>query len=129
MHKAEVVMNLNTPEIRPNVSKRAFWDIEFNTIDWEHNTQYLIIRVIERGKLQDIIELIKFYGKERMKDELKSASHLPIRTYQFAKTYFSLTTNDFRCSISETILIRRQICKCEPLSSATFYSKSSIVTD
>ncbi len=94
-------MNSNTPEIQPNVSKRAFWDIDFNTIDWEHNTQYLIIRVIERGKLQDIIELIKFYGKERIKDELKSASRLPIRTYNFAKTYFSLNSDDFRCSISK----------------------------
>ncbi|WP_142533490.1 hypothetical protein [Saccharicrinis carchari] len=29
----------------PYVSKRAFWDIDFHTNGWEHNTQYLIIKV------------------------------------------------------------------------------------
>ncbi len=85
----------------PNISKRAFWDIDYNSINWDHNSQYLIIRVIERGKLQDLFALIRYYGKDKIKQELVNASQLPQRTYYFALTYFDLTKEDFRCSISK----------------------------
>ncbi len=93
-------MNTETTKIGPNISKRAFWDIDSSTIDWDNNSQYLIIKVIERGKLQDLFELIKYYGKEKIKKELLSASKLPQRTFDFTKTYFGLNKEDFKCSIS-----------------------------
>jgi hypothetical protein len=86
-------------KIRPKISKRAFWDIDFNSIDWEKNSQYLIVRVIERGKFQDLFGIINFYGKERVKNELRTASKLPQRTYDFARAYFALNKDDFQCSI------------------------------
>ncbi|MCW3788162.1 DUF6922 domain-containing protein [Plebeiibacterium sediminum] len=93
-------MNTEAAKIRPNVSRRAFWDIDYNTIDWENNSQYLIIKVIERGKLQDLFELIKYYGKEKIKKELIGAQKLPQRTFDFARTYFAVNKEDFQCSIS-----------------------------
>ncbi len=93
-------MHTETSNKRPNISKRAFWDIDYEAIDWNSNSQYLIIRVIERGKLQDIINLLKYYGKEKVKNELLTASKLPQRTYNFALTYFGLKKEDFKCTIS-----------------------------
>ena len=94
-------MRTGENNISPNISRRAFWDIDYNSIDWEKNSQFLIIKVIERGKLQDLFELLKYYGKERIKNELVNAPNLPERTYTFAKTYFGLTNEDFKCSISK----------------------------
>ena len=93
-------MNTESKKIKPNISKRAFWDIDYNSIDWDNNSQYLIIKVIERGKLQDLFELIKYYGKEKIKNELLSASILPQRTFDFTRTYFGLNKENFKCSIS-----------------------------
>ena len=96
-----VVMNTEINKKRPEISKRAFWDIDYNSIDWDKNCRYLIVRVIEKGKLNDLFELIKYYGKEKIKQELISAPQLPQRTYYFAKTYFGLLETDFQCSISK----------------------------
>ncbi|WP_394365407.1 DUF6922 domain-containing protein, partial [Saccharicrinis aurantiacus] len=49
---------------KPNISKRAFWDTNFDLIDWEASSAYLTIRIIERGTFNDLIEIIRFYGKE-----------------------------------------------------------------
>lgn len=44
--------------------KTLFWDTDFNKLDWYANKRYIINRVFERGIEKEILETIRFYGKE-----------------------------------------------------------------
>lgn len=58
----------------PNLSllrKALFWDTSFDKIDWQKNKRAVIKRVLERGNEQEINEIISFYGKQVVMDEVK----------------------------------------------------------
>lgn len=64
----------NSAKHKPNLEKFRrvlFWDTDINQIDWEKQRRAIIKRVLERGNSQEIIELIKFYGKQEISDEVK----------------------------------------------------------
>lgn len=44
--------------------KTLFWDTDFDEIDWNTNKRYIINRVFERGIEKEIVETIRFYGKD-----------------------------------------------------------------
>jgi antitoxin HigA-1 len=53
----------------PDLSKLRsviFWDTDIKLIDWEKNKLAVIYRVFERGNEQEIKEIIRFYGKEKL---------------------------------------------------------------
>ncbi len=58
--------------IRPVV----FWDTNMNTIDWEKHKQSVINRIFEKGNDQEITEIIRFYGKDTVRDLLNQANDL-----------------------------------------------------
>ena len=49
-----------------------FWDTNIAKIDWEHQYKSVIKRVFERGNLQEKEEMIRFYGKEKVKEVVGS---------------------------------------------------------
>ncbi len=59
-------------KIRPVV----FWDTDINKINWEKNKPAVIKRIFERGNEQEIMEIIRFYGKEAIKNTLDFAKNL-----------------------------------------------------
>lgn len=61
----------NTPNLT-NIRKVIFWDTTFDKIDWEKNKKAVIKRVLERGNKTEINEIIAFYGKEAISNEIKS---------------------------------------------------------
>ena len=51
----------------PDIDKyrlSLFWDTSFDNIDWDAHSSYVINRVMERGNEEEIIETIRFYGRE-----------------------------------------------------------------
>lgn len=68
----------NTPNI-DNIRKAIFWDTTLDKIDWHKNKKAVIKRVLERGNTTEINEIISFYGKKTISDEIKSIkeSYLP----------------------------------------------------
>lgn len=68
----------NTPNLK-SFRKVIFWDTTIDKIDWEKNKKAIIKRVLERGNKTEINEIISFYGKEAISNEIKSykKSHLP----------------------------------------------------
>ena len=62
---------------RPDLSilrKALFWDTDIDKIDWEQQYKSVIKRVFERGNLQEKEEIIRFYGKEKVKKIIGSAN-------------------------------------------------------
>ncbi|MFV0554078.1 MAG: DUF6922 domain-containing protein [Mangrovibacterium sp.] len=60
-------------QAKPNLSKLRpilFWDTEIAHIDWEKQRKAIIRRVFERGNEEEILEIISFYDREIVKQEL-----------------------------------------------------------
>lgn len=58
---------------RPNLGhyrKAVFWDTYIDTLDWEKNRQWIIRRVFEYGGENEILETIRFYTKDVVREVL-----------------------------------------------------------
>ena len=58
---------------RPNLEcyrKAVFWDTDMEKLDWDKNRQWIIRRIFEYGGEEEILETIRFYGKEHIQDVL-----------------------------------------------------------
>lgn len=61
-------------QIKPDLSKIRtilFWDTDINGIDWQKQRKAIVRRVFERGNNTEIEEILTFYGKEVIEQELK----------------------------------------------------------
>ena len=61
----------NTPEIN-NIRRVIFWDTTFDKIDWNKNKRAVIKRILERGNRIEINEIVSFYGKKTIANEIRS---------------------------------------------------------
>lgn len=55
--------------ITPDISKfrpALFWDTTIERIDWQAHSRFVINRVFERGSEDEIMEIIRFYGRDRI---------------------------------------------------------------
>lgn len=50
------------------IRKILFWDTDISKIDWEQHYPAVIKRVFERGNEAEKREILKFYGKEKIKE-------------------------------------------------------------
>jgi len=60
---------------KPNLSiirKILFWDTDINKIDWQKQRKAVIRRIFERGNEIEIKEIISFYGKDIIIEELQT---------------------------------------------------------
>lgn len=84
---------------KPDISKRAFWDVDFEQLDYEANAQAVILRVLERGNYDDMIAVMKYHGSERLIAEITSAPHVPLQIINFISTVFGVEPERFRCNL------------------------------
>ena len=77
---------------RPNTAKfrnTLFWDTSLENIDFQTHKRYVINRVFERGTEEEILEIIRFYGRETILSaiELSLSSPLYANTKNNLKIY------------------------------------------
>jgi hypothetical protein len=82
-------------KIKPNISPTAFWDVNFNKIDFEHNSLFVMDKVFNYGTWADIIETLRFYGIERVKKEIIHAPYFKNTTLSFLCLILNLKEKDF----------------------------------
>ncbi|UFH31651.1 plasmid maintenance system antidote protein [Chryseobacterium sp. C-71] len=66
----------------PNLSilrRSLFWDTDINKIDWNRQHKAVINRIFERGNDDEKNETIRFYGKRKVENALKSMTTQPMR--------------------------------------------------
>jgi len=82
----------------PLISESTFWDIDPETLDYESAADWVILRVFDRGSLQEVISVVKYYGKEKVKTILQTEkSQLPDHSILLARAFFQLKFSDFQC--------------------------------
>ncbi len=82
---------------RPNLSPTAFWDVDMTTLDYEVNAGFVIEKVMNYGLWVDILEILRYYGHERVMVEALQAGYLKKKTLSFCCTVFNLTPDQFLC--------------------------------
>ena len=66
----------NKPDLT-KFRKTLFWDTTFDRIDFTAHSRYVINHVFERGTEEEIKEIIRFYGIETIKNEIRLDSKSP----------------------------------------------------
>ncbi|WP_300597259.1 hypothetical protein [Niabella sp.] len=84
---------------KPILNKRIFWDTDFLKLDYEGHAASIIERVFERGDVEDIRQIRRFYGDEKIIDILTNAKWLRYDIFLFVKNLFNLKSEAFRCYI------------------------------
>jgi uncharacterized protein (UPF0248 family) len=83
---------------QPNISDTTFWDINPSTLFFDEAAEWVVLRVFDRGSLEEVLSVVKYYGNEQVKNILTSQqSYLPNHTILLAKAIFQIQFNDFAC--------------------------------
>jgi hypothetical protein len=80
-------------QLRPSL----FWDFDIAQIDLLKHQASVIERITLRGRFDEFIEMIGFYGKETAKKSLLNARCLDKRTLSYCVVFFETPITEFRC--------------------------------
>jgi hypothetical protein len=78
-------------------SKGLFRDADETRFDYEKHAGQIIPRVFMRGTVKDMKEVLRYYGKKRVKEELLKTRYLDKRALAFSAVLFNLKKENFRC--------------------------------
>ncbi len=81
--------------LTPSISKKAFWDISFDKLDYEKSSLFVMQKVFNYGSWEDQLGVIRFYRLERIKKEITKASYLRQPVLSFLCTILKLEKTDF----------------------------------
>ncbi|MCB0549370.1 MAG: hypothetical protein KDD19_17465 [Phaeodactylibacter sp.] len=79
------------------LSRTIFWDTNYNNIDWEKSSSYVISKVVMYGTIQDWYSICTFYGMDRIKNEMKKVRYLDDKSLAFLSIIFDEPKENFRC--------------------------------
>ena len=83
----------------PNLSKTAFWDVNFDKLDFEKNAAFVVEKVFNYGLWDDQLAIMKYYGEERIKKEVVRGAYFKKKVLNFLCVIFDLQPTDFTCYI------------------------------
>jgi hypothetical protein len=81
----------------PSISKKAFWDVSFEKIDFEKSSLFVMQKVFNYGPWDDQMAIFRFYGADRIKKEIIKAAYLRQPVLSFLCTILQLQKTDFEC--------------------------------
>ncbi len=82
---------------KPIFHKRIFWDVDFDKLDYDKKSTFVIERVFERGDVEDIRQCRRYYGDEMITDVLLNAKYLPLTSIYLASAVIDKPIEEFRC--------------------------------
>ena len=83
--------------LKPAISKKAFWDIAFDELDYEKSSLFVMEKVFNYGPWDDQVKIMRFYGTDRMRSEIVNASYLRKPVLSFLCVILRLKKTDFEC--------------------------------
>lgn len=82
----------------PVLSSKLLWDIDISTLNFEDAAEWIIERVFDKGSFEEVVSVVKYYGKEKVEHYLKNTpKRLPNHAILLAKAIFGLNFKDFKC--------------------------------
>lgn len=88
---------------KPIFDKRIFWDVNFDKLDYDLKSNFIIERVFERGDVEDIRQCRRYYGDEKITEVLLNAKYLSLHTIYLAAAVIDRPLTDFKCYIPKQL--------------------------
>ena len=82
---------------KPVISKKAFWDVRFEEIDFDKYSLFVMEKVFNYGPWADQVAIMRFYGLPRIKNEIVKANYLREPVVSFLSTLLAIEKNEFEC--------------------------------
>ncbi len=79
------------------LSNRLFWDVDPTNVDYQRHARLVIERVSTRGTLDEWRAIVRYYGKERIRQEATQIASLDPRTLHFLSSNLEVPISEFRC--------------------------------
>lgn len=89
------IMSNNNLKSKPNISAIAFWDVNFENIDFDKSIVFVIEKVFNYGTWNDMIEILRFYGLEKIKRSIVEVSYFKGPALSFLSLILELNEKDF----------------------------------
>jgi hypothetical protein len=81
----------------PGISRKAFWDVNFEEPCLKRDRLFIIQRLFDYGLFDELIVIIKWYGRENIREDIVKANWLQKKTISFCCALFDLQPQDFKC--------------------------------
>ena len=81
----------------PNLTNTAFWDIDFDKLDPDRNSVFIMEKVFNYGLWEDYLAIIKYYGIEKIKDDIVKGAYYKKKVFNFLCVIFELQPEQFTC--------------------------------
>ena len=88
---------METPKIKPVFNRRIFWDVNFDTLDYDGKASFIIERVFEQGDVDDIRQCRRYYGDDILCNTLTNARWISLATICLASALFNNQLTDYKC--------------------------------
>ena len=82
---------------KPIFDKRIFWDVDSEKMDYAAKAQFIIVRVFERGDIEDIRQCRRYYGDEEIRKALTQTKWISLQTIYLACAILDNNLTDYRC--------------------------------
>ena len=82
------------------LSKRLFWDVPIESIEENTHKRFIVQRVLERGGVKDIRQLISYYSLSVVAEEAREIRSLDPVTLSFASCLINQPEESFKCYTS-----------------------------
>jgi hypothetical protein len=80
-----------------NLPKTLFWDVDVDSLDFEKYANWVIVRVFERGDVEDIRAVRRYYGDEKVREALLHAKYISQNRIHLAAAVIDEPITNFRC--------------------------------
>jgi hypothetical protein len=81
----------------PAISKKAFWDVAFDDVDFENSSLFVMEKVFNYGTWDDQVKIMRYYGMGRLRSEIVHARYLRKPVLSFLCVILKLKKIDFEC--------------------------------
>jgi hypothetical protein len=79
------------------LNPRYFWDVDLSGLDENSSCRLIIERIFTLGEIDEMKQLINFYGRVKVIDVLCSLPYLDPKTLNFVSKLFHKSVKSFRC--------------------------------
>ena len=84
-----------------NLNRAIFWDVDFDQLDWKKYAHWVIVRVFERGDIEDIRQVRRHYGDAEVKESLLNAKSFRLNRLHLAAAVIDEPVQKFKCYINQ----------------------------
>lgn len=72
---------------KPNIPAYLLWEYDLETFNYEKSYKIVIERILIMGKIEDWIEMMKFYSVEKINETIEWTRQVEKREKDFARLF------------------------------------------